>query len=261
MAKESPRPVTAQEQFGRQARLYVESVVHRQGENLDVLVEWAAREGYRRAADVGAGIGFTAFAVAPYAERVVATDLTPAMLREARNVAAQRGLSQVRYALAAAEALPFADGALELVTCRQAAHHFTDVGQAVAEWRRVLAPRGVLLLADTTSPEDPAQAEWMHDIEVRRDPSHVRDLAPSAWLSLLRAQGLQITDTALTAVPLEFDDWVRRSGTPSEEVQRLRRDFQDAPGPVRSAFHIRRDSAGALRFQWDCLVARAVRQP
>ena len=249
--------VTSQEQFGRQARYYVDSVVHREGESLQVVEEFAAGRRYRRAIDVGTGVGFTAFAVAPLADDMVATDVTPAMLAEARQIAATRGLANVRYALAAAEALPFADGSLDLVTSRTAAHHFQDIPRAVAEWRRVLAPDGMLILADTVAPEDPAIVPWMHDIELRRDPSHVWEPAPSEWLALLEEGGLSVTDSAITPVHLEFEDWTRRSGTPADEVEQLRRDFLNAPPAAVQAFDIRQDRDGAILFHWDCLVVQA----
>ena len=257
MQRQHPGRVTAQEQFGRQAHYYVDSVVHREGESLQVVEEFAARGRYRHATDIGTGVGFTAFAVAPYAEEMVATDITDAMLQEARRLGAQRGLTNVRYALAAAEHLPFADGALDLVISRTAAHHFQDIPQAVAEWRRVLAAEGVLILADTVAPEDPEIAHWMHDIEIRRDPSHVWEPAPSQWLALLDTAGFDVTDSAITPVNLEFEDWARRSGTPASEVQRLRQDFLRAPPEVASAFDIRRADGDDIHFHWDCLVVRA----
>ena len=261
MTGREPQRVSAQEQFGRQAHLYVDSVVHREGESLQVVEEWAARGHYPRAADIGTGVGFTAFAVAPYVGRMLATDITPAMLREARLLAAQRSLANMTYTLAAAEELPMPDASLDLVTCRTAAHHFQDLPRAVAEWRRVLAPSGVLILADTVSPEEPDVARWMHDIEVRRDQSHVRDLTVSEWLALMEEHGLRATDTALTPVELEFDDWVRRSGTPSRDVEELRRDFLGAPPGAVAAFGIAQEHSGAIRFHWDCLVVRAVARP
>jgi SAM-dependent methyltransferase len=190
----------------------------------------------------------------------VAADITPAMLRETRSLADQRGIANLGYTLAAAEDLPFADSSLDLLTCRIAAHHFQDLGKAVAEWRRVLAPEAVLLLADTSCPEDAATADWMNDIEVRRDPSHVRNLPPSEWLALLEAIGFRTTDNVMTLVPHDFDDWVRRSGTPAQVIDGLRRDFLNAPSGAVEAFGIRQDDSGIIRFHWSCVVARAVRQ-
>lgn len=252
--------VGSQEQFGRQAHYYTQSVVHSSGESLQLVQDWAARGRYGRAADIGTGTGFTAFAIAPYADSIVAADITSAMLTEARSLADQRGVTNLHYTLAAAEDLPLADGFLDLLTCRTAAHHFEDLGKAVAEWQRVLAPKAVLLLADTSCPEDAATAQWMNDIEERRDPSHVRNLPPSEWLALLEANGFRITDNILAPVPLEFDDWVRRSGTPALVVEDLRYDFLNAsPGAVE-AFDIRQEKSGTIRFKWACVVVRAVRE-
>ena len=256
----SPQRVGSQEQFGRQAHLYTQSIVHSSGESLQLVQEWAARGRYRQAADIGTGTGFTAFAVAPYADQMVAADITPAMLRETLSLADQRGVANLGYVLAAAEDLPFADGSLDLLTCRTAAHHFQDLAKAVAEWHRVLAQEAVLLLADTSCPEDPATAEWMNDIEERRDPSHVLNIPPSEWLALLEANGFRITDNALAPVPLDFDDWVRRSGTPASVVEGLRRDFVNAPSGAVKAFAIRQDETGSIHLQWSCVVVRAVRR-
>ena len=51
------------------------------------------------------------------------------------------------------ERLPFDDGAAELVYASHLLEHFpTDrVPELLAEWRRVLAPGGVLLIASPTS--------------------------------------------------------------------------------------------------------------
>ncbi len=246
----------AQEQFGRQAALYVDSFSHATGESLAAIREYAARGRYRRAVDVGTGTGFTAFAVAPMSGEVVATDVTPEMLAEARRLGAAQGMANVRYALGAAEHLPFVDGSLDLVTCRTAAHHFQDVLRAIGEWRRVLEPGGILLLSDSVAPEDRELSRWMNDIEVRRDPSHTWNMTPSDWRRVLGEHGFAITDETMTKVYHEFDDWTGRSGTPAGEVERLRRDLLDAPPGAVDAFDIRQED-GRLRFFWGCLVLRA----
>ena len=65
---------------------------------------------------------------------------------------------------------------------------------------------------------------------------------------------------ALAPVPLEFDDWVRRSGTPASVVQALRRSFVNAPLGAVEAFGIRQDDSDAIRYQWACVVVRALRR-
>ena len=96
----SPRRIGSQEQFGRQARYYTQSVGHSSGESIQVVREWASAGRYQKAVDVGTGTGFTAFAIAHYADSVVASDLTLAMLLEARSLAAQQGIANNNELLA-----------------------------------------------------------------------------------------------------------------------------------------------------------------
>jgi len=257
MIPSNDQTIRSQLQFGKQASFYSESVVHREGESLHVVTDYVSRGRYRQALDVATGTGFTAFAISPYSDFVLATDVTPAMINQARQIGLEKAIYGVGYALALAESLPFANGSFDLVTCRTAPHHFQGLRAAVSEWRRVLSPAGVLVMVDTTAPEDHVAAGWMNEVEIRRDPSHVRNLPPSEWISLLSEEGFEINDTTLTSVPLELEDWVRRSGTPAKEVLQLRTDMANAPKQAVNAFGIHRDLEGFTRFQWQALVVRA----
>ena len=259
MANDTPSARQAQEQFGRQAEFYARSCAHRAGEGLDALVEYAALGRYGTVVDIGTGAGFTAVAVAPYAGRVVATDIAPGMLAHTNKLAEERGVGDIALALAEAESLPFASDSLDAITCRQAAHHFYDLPRAVREVRRVLRPGGVFIFTDPAAPEDGAVARWMNDVEVRRDPTHIRDLKVSEWRALLNDAGFEVTHLSLTKVYLEFNDWVRRSATSPENVEPLRRDFLSAPPAIAAAFGIWPDGE-AIHFYWDVLVARAVKR-
>ena len=94
--------------------------------------------------ELAAGTGVVSFMLAealPEA-RIVATDLNPAML----VVAAGRGSApNLSFEPADAQALPFADGAFDLVLAQFGAMFFPDKAGAYAEARRVLAPGGSLL--------------------------------------------------------------------------------------------------------------------
>jgi SAM-dependent methyltransferase len=73
---------------------------------------------------------------------IVATDLNPAMLEEARAQGTGRG---VDWRTADAMSLPFADASFDCVVCQFGAMFFPDKPHAFAEARRVLAPGGVFL--------------------------------------------------------------------------------------------------------------------
>jgi ubiquinone/menaquinone biosynthesis C-methylase UbiE len=79
--------------------------------------------------------------------RLTAVDLSPGMLRHARERAAQLGLAvDVREADAAS--LPFPDAAFDTVVCTLALCAVRDRGTALEEMVRVLRPGGLLLLVD-----------------------------------------------------------------------------------------------------------------
>jgi SAM-dependent methyltransferase len=181
------------------------------------------------------------------------------MLSEAISICASRKISNVGFSLAAAELLPFASQSVDLVTCRTAPHHFKDLPKAVNEWHRTLEKGGTLIMVDTTAPEEKNAADWMNDVEVRRDPSHINNLSPTQWVSLLENEGFDIQETSLCSVPLEFEDWVIRSGTPLDKANRLRDDFSHASPEIVDAFNVHRNEEGLLCFRWLAFVVKAIR--
>ena len=260
MTQQPPAGRAAQEQFGRQAHLYANSPTHRDGDGLDALAEYlGAGNSYQLIVDVGTGAGFTAFAAAPFARYVLATDITPQMLAQTRKLAAQRGLTNVGALLAQAESLPLRDASVDAVTCRLAAHHFHDLPRFVAEAHRVLKPGGLFLFTDTIAPEADYDDRWLNDVEVLRDPTHVRDLKASQWLALAAAVGFAVTHAARGRVYNEFNDWVGRAATPAQNIALLQALFRDARPSVRDAFGISTEGA-SYRYSWEVLMARAVKK-
>lgn len=75
---------------------------------------------------------------------LVATDLNPQMLEQAIDAGTGR---LVDWQVADALALPFADGAFDLVVCQFGAMFFPDKPRAWAEARRVLRPGGRLVFS------------------------------------------------------------------------------------------------------------------
>ena len=224
-----------------------------------IIQEYASLGDRGVAVDIATGAGFTAFAISPYVERVLATDIAAGMLQQAGHLAAERSLDNVELAFVEAEHMPFADGSLDMVTCRQAAHHFYDLPLALREVSRVLKPGGVFLLSDTSAPESDDVSAWMNDVELRRDATHVWDRKPSEWRVMLQEVGLEVTHLQMVRVQLEFNDWVKRSATPEQKIEPLRSDFLSAPQAVVDAFGIQPDDNGGIDFSWPVVVLRAVK--
>jgi ubiquinone/menaquinone biosynthesis C-methylase UbiE len=107
---------------------------------------------YARSLEIGAGTGY--FTLNMLRAGVIGTatcsDISPGMLRTLTENA--RGLGLAVHTLQAdAERLPFADASFDLVFGHAVLHHIPDLGQAFAEFARVLAPGGTLLFAGEPS--------------------------------------------------------------------------------------------------------------
>jgi len=99
----------------------------------------------RKVLDVGAGNGYV---LASYARRGAATfgiDLTATAIDLCRRRFALEGLDGL-FAVGSAECLPFADETFDCVCSMGVLHHTPDVSRALSELRRVLQPRGRLIV-------------------------------------------------------------------------------------------------------------------
>lgn len=246
--------------FGARAADYAVSQVHVSDDSLEIFrgLAGAASSPSEWAIDLGTGAGFNAFNMAQLDYRTVATDPAGAMLKEARRIGYDRGLSNLVLCQNSAEFLPFASATLDIVGSRMAAHHFRDYQAVISEAHRVLKVGGALLIADSVAPEDSTLRDWMEDVERRRDYSHVENRRASVIEALVRERGLDMVDRVHTSIHLKFNGWVARTAIPKPEAESLRRDFLNAPAAIKDVFEIQ-EVGDDIHFAWPCLVFRALK--
>jgi ubiquinone/menaquinone biosynthesis C-methylase UbiE len=240
-AAEVHRRVNAQ--FGATATAYSSSLTHSDPAALRAIVELAAPKSGDLSLDIATGAGHTALALAPHVTKVIAYDMTEQMLVETAHNAAARGLTNVSTRQGTAEALPFSDGSFDIVTVRQAPHHYADVRAAVREMARVAKPGARVVIVDTVSPEDSSLDRQWNEIEKLRDPSHVRNYSPSEWRGFVTDAGLRITWEEISFVtegggPMDFSAWLRRSNTPPVAAEEVTRLFREASPSLAAALRI-----------------------
>jgi ArsR family transcriptional regulator len=140
-------------------------------------------------ADLGAGEATLSLMMAERAEKVIAVDSAPRMVKYGADVAAERGVPNFEYRLGDLEALPIEDASVDLVTLTQSLHHAQHPRKAVAEAHRILKPGGRVAILDL----------------LRHDFEEAHELYADLWLGFtevqvrryLRDAGFQEIETAL----------------------------------------------------------------
>jgi ubiquinone/menaquinone biosynthesis C-methylase UbiE len=171
--------------FGERAALYTTSATHKDPQVLQRVVELSAPQAHWSALDIATGTGHAALALAPHVASVIGIDLTPRMLAEAERLRVERGATNVAFQTGDVHHLAFPDASFDLITCRRAAHHFSDIGRALAEMQRVLRQGGRLVIDDRSVPENDFVDGCMNVLDRLHDESHVRQYRPSEWRKMM----------------------------------------------------------------------------
>ena len=184
--------------WSERADAYRESEAHREGPDLDLIVEWA--EGAATALDVATGGGHVARRLREAGLKVVTSDSAPGMQPDV---------------VARGEELPFADGSFDVVASRLGAHHFADVRAALREMARIASDR--VSVVDNTFGGD-----GLEEAERLRDPSHVRCYSEEEWRAFFEEAGLEIADVRTLEKRVELEPWLERAGCTGENAERVR---------------------------------------
>jgi SAM-dependent methyltransferase len=187
--------------WSERAQAFRESPTHREGADLDLVVEWCEPGAGVKALDVATGGGHVARRLKEAGcESVVTVDPAPGMHPDV---------------VGRAEHLPFADGSFDVVVTRIAPHHFEDIEAAVAEMARV--SNRLLVIEDNLFIGDEAE-----EAERLRDPTHVRRYSEEEWKQLVTDAGFEVEQVQLFDRRQDLERWLRRVETPEEDAARVR---------------------------------------
>ena len=186
--------------WSRRADAFRESPVHREGPDLDLLVEWCEPGEGVKVLDVATGGGHVARRLRAEGCTVITVDPAPGMRADV---------------VARAEDLPFADGSFDVVTCRIAAHHFEDIRAAVAEMARV-SERLFVIEDNVFRGDNVAEAERL------RDPTHIRCYSEDEWKAMVTDAGFEVEQVEYFPRRQSLDGWLARVDTPPQIAERIR---------------------------------------
>ena len=186
--------------WSTRAEAFRASEPHREGEDLDLVVEWCEPGEGVRALDVATGGGHVARRLREAGCDVVTVDPAPGMGADV---------------VGRAEHLPFADGSFDVVVCRIAAHHFPDIEAAVAEMTRV--SERLLVIDDLL--HDGEDVEEAHRL---RDPTHVRSYTEDEWREMVVANGFEVEQVEIFGGRrLALEPWLDRVDVPAADRPRI----------------------------------------
>ena len=186
--------------WSERAEAFRQSKVHREGPDLDLLVEWCEPGEGVKALDVATGGGHVARRLAEAGCEVVSIDPAPGMQPTV---------------VGHAEEIPFADGSFDVVACRIAPHHFEDVRAAVREMARVTRDR--VVVEDNVFVGHAVEAA-----ERLRDPTHVRCYTEEEWRAFFGEAGLRVEDERAYDRRADVEDWLARVETPTDDAAHVR---------------------------------------
>jgi SAM-dependent methyltransferase len=186
--------------WSERAEAFRESPTHREGPDLDLLVEWCDPGHDVKVLDVATGGGHVARRLREEGCTVVTVDPAPGMQPDV---------------VAHAEDLPFEDGSFDVVTCRIAAHHFADIRKAVAEMARVT--QRLVVIEDNVFLD-----EQVEEAERLRDPTHVRCHSEDEWKEMLTEAGLEVEQLERFERRPVVEEWLQRVQTPPKDAARVR---------------------------------------
>lgn len=207
-----------------------------------------------RALDVGTGGGHAALALAPAVASVAAIDPTPEMLTVAGRLAAERGITNVTFTLATADALPFPDATFDIAISRFSVHHWPQPDAAFREIGRVVRPGGRLAFVDMLAPEEGPLDTFLNAVELLRDPSHARSLRASEWLALLHAAGFVGRVERAWDLEHHVESWLAQTAPAPWRAGAVRALLRDAPPAARERFRVAPDGS-TLRVNCGLIVA------
>jgi SAM-dependent methyltransferase len=138
---------------------------------------WAARlvQG-KRVLDAACGEGYGSHLLSQAASRVIGIDLDEGAIKHARR---RYGSENLEFQCADCTRLPLPDDSVDVVVSFETLEHLAEHDQLLAEFRRVLAPDGFLLLS---SPD----RKTYSDESGYDNPFHVRELYRDELESLLQ---------------------------------------------------------------------------
>lgn len=173
-----------------------------------------------RVLDVGSGYSIFFLISRDWDFDITCCDLDSAAMMKMRDIC-----PEFTWLVSDATHLPFDDGAFDTVYAGEIIEHVTDPMEALAEWRRVLAPGGTLIM---TTPNRERLLACSNRALMPVHPEHVTEMTLGQARALLTVMGFEVK--AVTGIYLELaQNWYRPPGKRVDMLISLYNKPEDEP--------------------------------
>ncbi len=164
-------------------------------------------------------------------------------------------MTNLKWEVGDAMALPYKDGEFSLVVTRFTFHHVLNPLAALKEMRRVCRPGGKVVVADS-SPVD-TKAAAFNAFERLRDPSHVRALPVEELRALFVQAGLGEPRVAVCRLEGDLEDLLLHSFPNPGDEARVRAIFEESVKSDALDLDVRREN-GNLYYAFPIAILAAI---
>ncbi len=204
---------------------------------LDFIVTLADLSGDEVVMDVASGTGAVPRTLAEHVKVVHASDISPHMLKDAKNMPANVTITQ-----AEANHLPYPSNSADLVTARMVYHHLPDIGKALSEALRVVKPEGTVMVIEYVVPSDVAMPFEREVFDIKEAGRHLWTGPEMAALldAEAKAQGVNVETTVEYGLLPQYSvrDWMTKSGLSNQEQQQIVDLYLNAPSAIVEEMNI-----------------------
>ena len=143
--------------------------------------------------DLGTGSGYLAFAIAKEnpSNKVIGLDIVENTLKRNSEKAKQQNLSNLQFVAYDGIKLPFKDESIDVIYSRYALHHFPDIHYTFSELKRVLKPKGRIVLSDPT-PNDNDKSGFVDEYMKKKTDGHVKFYTKTEFEELAKENKFKI---------------------------------------------------------------------
>ena len=224
--------------------------------SLDLLVDLARPAAGDAVLDYATGAGMAGFAVAPDVATVEAADEQPGLLEEGERLAAELGLVNVAFTLVDLYALPYRDGAFDLVVCRNAFHLLPEPVAALAELQRVLAPQGRVVVLDVVV--DDATDKPLNELARRASRRTAGTTGGEELEDIVARAGFAVTESGELRRTIDLDYWLQAAAVPPPKAELIRGRIKALPVDVQISMDVAFTDR-AISFSYDIIGLRLER--